>query len=168
MWMSAWVYLYAGLSEPACLLILPLVLGFHFMWCCSIRTRSPLSRGTPAAGRNKHNEFFSIVAVLWAPPPPHRILNYRDVERQSVTCRASTRGKAHQEALPGINQLGTEDEEGLDSDVINPLALQEVCQRWESLQSFQRMEWIWLKRLEVEILRCKNWEWYLIIAGLLK
>ncbi len=58
------------------------------------------------------------------------------------SCRVSTRGKVHQEVLPGINQLGPEDEEGLDSDVINPLALQEVCQHWESLQSFQRMEWI--------------------------
>ena len=42
----------------------------------------------------------------------------------------------HQEVLPGISQLETEDEGGLDSDVINPLALQEVCQRWESVQSF--------------------------------
>lgn len=54
----------------------------------------------------------------------------------------SSREKVHKEVLPGINQLGTEDEEGLDSDVINPLGLQEVCQHWESLQSFQRMEWI--------------------------
>lgn len=46
----------------------------------------------------------------------------------------SARGKVHQEVLPGINQFGMEDEEGLDSDVINPLALQEVCQPWESLK----------------------------------
>lgn len=32
----------------------------------------------------------------------------------------STGGKVHEEVLLGINQLGTEDEEGLGSDVINP------------------------------------------------
>lgn len=31
----------------------------------------------------------------------------------------STRGKLHQEKFSNINQLGVEDEEGLDSDVIN-------------------------------------------------
>lgn len=54
----------------------------------------------------------------------------------------STQEKVHKEVLSGINQPRTEDGEGLDSDVINPHGLQEVCQHWESLQSFQRMEWI--------------------------
>lgn len=51
----------------------------------------------------------------------------------------STQENVHKEVLSGINQLWTEDEEGLDSDVINPHDLQEVCQHQESLQSFQRM-----------------------------
>lgn len=37
----------------------------------------------------------------------------------------------HQEILSGINHLGTEETEGLDSDVINPPSFQEVCQQWK-------------------------------------
>lgn len=66
----------------------------------------------------------------------------------------STQEKVHKEVLSGINQLRTEDEEGLDSDVINPHGLQDVCQHRESLQSFQRMEQIWRKHLAVAICRC--------------
>lgn len=58
------------------------------------------------------------------------------------SCHMSTPGKVHREILSGISLLGTEDEEGLDCDVINLFSLQEVCQHWEFLQSFQRVEWI--------------------------
>lgn len=43
----------------------------------------------------------------------------------------STRGKLHQEKFSNINQLGLEDEEGLDSDVINLVSPQKVCQEWD-------------------------------------
>ncbi len=42
----------------------PSSLGFSFHVLLLNSNQVPLSRGTPAAGRNKHNEFFSIVAVL--------------------------------------------------------------------------------------------------------
>lgn len=58
------------------------------------------------------------------------------------SCHMSTPGKVHQEILSGINLLGTEDEDGFDCDVINPVSPQEVCQHWEFLQNFQRVEWI--------------------------
>lgn len=93
-------------------------------------------------GKKKRNDFFSMMAELWT------CLSYGDVERWSWNCRVSAGGKVHGggwvggRALLGINQPGTEDEEGLDSDVINPLGLQEVCQRRESSQSFQRIGWI--------------------------
>lgn len=72
-------------------------------------------------------------------------LSYEDVELEVQ--RVSRREGAFEEVVVvggvlGINQPGTGDEGGLDSDVINPLGLQEVCQRWESSQSFQRIGWI--------------------------
>lgn len=62
------------------------------------------------------------------------------------SCRMSTQGKVHQ------HQSICDEGWRLDSEVINPPALQQVFQHWESLQRFQRMEWIWLKHLGVEIL----------------
>ena len=52
------------------------------------------------------------------------------------SCRVSTQGKVDQEILTRINQLGTEDKEGLRSDVINSLSPKEVCQQWEFCQRF--------------------------------
>lgn len=66
-----------------------------------------------------------------------------DLELPRVSRREGAWGGwAGGRALLGINQPGTEDEEGLDSDVINPPGLQEVCQCRESSQSFQRIGWI--------------------------
>lgn len=82
------------------------------------------------------------MAELWT------CLSYGDVELkvQRVSRREGALEGWKREVgvggLLGINQPGTEDEEGLDSDVINPLGLQEVCQRRESSQSFQRIGWI--------------------------
>lgn len=81
-----------------------------------------------------------MMAELWT------CLSYGDVElevpRVSRREGALTGGGGSEGGVRGINQAGTEDEEGLDSDVINPLGLQEVCQRRESSQSFQRIRWI--------------------------
>lgn len=72
--------------------------SFHVMLLNS--NQVPLSRGTPAAGRNKHNEFFSIVAVLWAP------LNYRDVEQWSIAAACPPEGRCTRKYSQASINLG--------------------------------------------------------------
>lgn len=103
MWIlvSAWVYQCAGLSEQASVFAYPpssLGVSFHVMLLNS--NQVPLSRGTPAAGRNKHNEFFSIVAVLWAP------LNYRDVEWLSIAAACPPEGRCTRKYSQASINLG--------------------------------------------------------------
>lgn len=70
---------------------------FVYTWSFILRpvAQSELDSGTPAAGRNKHNGFFSVVAEF------RTLLSYGKVDQ---ICHVSTLGKVQEEVLPGINQ----------------------------------------------------------------
>lgn len=144
-----------GLDDPVCLLILPAVLVglLHNSNQVSPPRRERAGGGYSTRGKKRHNDFFSMMAELselWR------------CRAGSAACQLKGRcigGRGEQgEGQLGINQPATEDEEGLDGDVINPPGgAGSVSASGIPRSSFQRIGWIRPKYFG------RNWRRYLII-----
>lgn len=96
---------------------------------------------TAAAGRKKRNDFLSIVAefrTLW---------RYGEVDGGADLPRVHPGGRCTRKPSQASINLRGDDEEGLDSDVINPLGVQGSVSALESFQSFMGMEFKFFNRL---------------------